>query len=774
MTSPHSSAVSQYVLKISSRCDLSCDHCYVYEHADQSWLHKPKVLAEATARQAAVRISEHATGHLLDEVHVVLHGGEPLLPGARRLRGILHSLRSTIAPVTRLDLRIHTNGVLLDEELCELFAEYAVRVGVSLDGDRAANDLHRRFADGRSSHAAVLRAIGLLREPRYRDLYAGILCTVDLDNDPIAVYEALLAQAPPRLDLLLPHATWDSPPRRPAGVQAPYAAWLARIHERWLSDGRPVSIRLFDSLQAAWEGRPSGSEAAGLDPVDLLVIDTDGSFEQADSLKAAFDGAPATGFNVFAHSVDEAAAHPGVAARQAGLGALCQTCRECSLVQACGGGLYAHRYRSGNGFNNPSVYCDDLKVLIPQVTTRPRIMTSAPTREHTSWAGHSLSGSVFDLLAAGPGDRSAMTSLIDTRWSVNRALVAAVGSSLDGQGGDLGQVAADGWALLSMLDVEHPEAVREVLTYPFVEAWAMRCLRPATSADPDLDRAHLAGVAAAAALRAGIETELVLPVRDGSVFLPTVGALGVYTDTSRTSTVRISPSGLSSQHGARGWQAVRHVTAVDLSFTVEDVDPFRDSMAWAVTGRLSAAAWKASRIALAAAARQLAGELPAYARVTGLGLRAVVPLRPRPAGHRPSAMVRRAFGAVGLALSADVDGLVAALVHEMQHVKLAAVCDLSDLFDRADRSRYPVPWRGDRRTIEGVLHGAYAHLAVAELWLSRSRQTSGEEAGRLFLMYRSWVEEAIQTLLVSGSLTRCGDRFVNGMQSAVGAWAGGA
>ena len=33
-------------------------------------------------------------------------------------------------------------------------------VGISLDGDRAANDLHRRYANGRSSYDQVLRAVG--------------------------------------------------------------------------------------------------------------------------------------------------------------------------------------------------------------------------------------------------------------------------------------------------------------------------------------------------------------------------------------------------------------------------------------------------------------------------------------------------------------------------------------------------------------------------------------------------------------------------------------
>ena len=63
-----------------------------------------------------------------------------------------------------------------------------------------------------SSHAQVLAALALLRQPRYRHLYAGILCTIDLANDPVAVYRALARESPPNLDLLLPHATWEHPP----------------------------------------------------------------------------------------------------------------------------------------------------------------------------------------------------------------------------------------------------------------------------------------------------------------------------------------------------------------------------------------------------------------------------------------------------------------------------------------------------------------------------------------------------------------------------------
>ena len=764
-----SASVSQYVLKVYGQCDLSCDHCYVYENLDQSWRHKPRSIAGATVAQAAARITEHAGLHQLKQVAVVLHGGEPLLLGYDRMRDVLRTLRTVIDPVMRLRLTIHSNGVRLDERFCDLFAAYDVRVGISLDGDRTANDRHRRFAGGRSSYDKVLQALALLRKAEYRHLFAGILCTVDVANDPIAVYEALLAQDPPRLDLLLPHATWDHPPHLPPGEHAPYAAWLRQIHDRWVADGRPVPIRLFDSLVAAWQGRRSGSEAAGLDPVDLLVIETDGSWEQADSLKIAYDGAPATGFDVFSHSVDEAAAHPGMAGRRAGISGLCPLCRACPLVQACGGGLYAHRYKTGSGFENPSVYCEDLKILIPAVTDAAK-----PTRRaregHEPGGRDLLLDESFDLLAAGPGDRAAMEALADTRYSVNRALVAAVAASLS-TSGDLGQAAVEGWRLLSALDAGHATAVREILTYPYVGAWAVRCLTGATDAEADMRRAHLAGLAAAVALRAGIDTELALPVRAGSVYLPAVGAFAVDAGTNPIARVHVSGSGITCPQSTGQWLAVRRVDAAGMSVTVDDIDPFRDCQAWAAAARLPTATWESWRRALTTAAAQLTAELPVYGSVIGAGLRSVVPIRPLASGLRQSATARQAFGAVAVALPEDPGSLCELLLHEMQHLKLTALGDLFDLFDRTDDRRFWVPWRGDTRPVEGLLHGTYAYVAVAELWRSRAMAAPDAQALGRYRVYRSWVEDAIDTLLRAGSLRPAGERFVVGMRATVRGWA---
>jgi uncharacterized protein len=764
-TQTSSAAISQYVLKVHSRCDLACDHCYVYEHADQSWRIKPRVISAATAEMAAERIGEHAAKHLLPQVNVILHGGEPLLLGRDAMRGVLSVLAARITPVTRLDVRIHTNGVRLDERWCELFDEHAVRVGVSLDGDQAANDLHRLFADGRSSYGQVRQALALLRGPKFRHLYSGLLCTVDLANDPVAVYRALIAERPPRLDLLLPHATWDNPPSRPATSPHPYADWLLAVYRCWVKDGRPVPIRLFDSVLSASRGGPSWTEMIGLDPVGLLVIDTDGSWEQADSMKTAFDGAPATGMRIQAHSVDDVVRHPGIAARRGGLSTLCTACQTCRVVRICGGGLYAHRYQSGTEFSNPSVYCADLMEMIGQLTAKPPEVMMVRTEQRPSRPVHQLTDAALDALAAGPGDVAAVTTLSSARLSLTRALVAILGAATD-QSTDqrrdhkLAIAAAEGWAVLCDVDAACPDAVADVFAHPYTHAWAVRCLNPPPGADTELDRAHLAGLAAAAALRAGISAVLPLPVRDGLVHLPSLGAFDARTSATRTVRVSVSAGRLTTGDGY-AWRPVRRVAGSAVQVAVDDLDPFRDCQQWPATGRLSESEWLAWQRGLTAASRRLADRAPAYAQVLATGLRAVIPLYPTAEGTR-SATARQAFGAVGVAFPADPREIDDLLVHEFQHTKLYGLCDLRELFDRADTQRLRIPWRPDPRPVEGVLHGAYAHLALAHL--SRGRGEAGRTA---WLRYQGWVRGACEALRGTRALTADGQRFVAGIEAAV-------
>ncbi|GAA0996221.1 FxsB family radical SAM/SPASM domain protein [Acrocarpospora macrocephala] len=367
------SAFRQFILKVHSRCDLACPNCYVYEMADQGWRNQPRQMSPAIVAHTADRIAEHARTHRLSDVDVILHGGEPLLAGAESLEFIVRTIRSACAEVgTRVRVSMQTNAVRLDETFLRIFSDLGIRVGVSLDGYAEAHDRTRVFAGGRGSHERVARALRLLDGP-FHQIFAGILCTIDLRNDPVRTYRALLEFDPPSVDFLLPHGNWSAPPpqRDPDSAATPYADWLIRVFDEWRDAPRfRTEIRLFHEITRLLSGGASRSESVGLSPALMVVVETGGAIEQSDILKSAYQGASATGLHVLTDAFDEALRHPAVIARQIGERALAPECHACELLRVCGGGLYAHRFRPSTGFRSPSVYCPDLYRLISYISDR--------------------------------------------------------------------------------------------------------------------------------------------------------------------------------------------------------------------------------------------------------------------------------------------------------------------------------------------------------------------------------------------------------------------
>jgi uncharacterized protein len=723
-------------------------------------------------------------------VHVVLHGGEPLLLGEERTRGVLEILRREIAPVTSLVMRMHTNGVLLSESYLDLLAEYDVKVGVSLDGGRAANDLHRLDRRGNSSYDRVVKALDLLRAPAYRHLYSGLLCTIDIQNDPVEAYRALIEQEPPRIDFLLPHATWEHQPfglparrdrTRAKDGAAPYAHWLGKIFAVWEQEGRPVPVRTFDSVLAALHGRPSGTESLGLAPADLLVIETDGSLEQADWLKTAYEGAAATGFDVFRNSLDQAALHTGIMARQHGLDDLCDACRQCPVVAVCGGGLYAHRYDPATGFDNPSVYCADLVELIGRISRAEGMHGPAGSPGAAAVANpvaHTLGRAQFDALAAGYGGAAAIGALAEAQRSIRRGLMARLAQTGPQQDGRF----SAGWDQLAALDEVCPEAVDRALAHPHVRAWAVRCL-----ADPAFpDAAQLAGVAVRARMEADCGAVLVVPARDGLVHLPGLGALSappgapdLVVEVLSSRQLIVTGGGqahkidLTEPGGHPLWRPSRRVQAAGLAVLLEDLDPERRCHPGAAP-RLTEAEYARWQAAFTAAVAFVDEYLPGHAQGLRAGLASVVPLLPAADGSLRGGAVRHAFGAVAAALPQDPILLGLLLVRGFQQVKLGALLDLCDLYDTEDtRSRHYAPWSSAPESLEALLQGTYMRVAEAEFWRARRALLSGAAgaaAETRFCRSREEAAAGVHQLLDSGSLTVLGEQFVRTLGETVTPW----
>jgi HEXXH motif-containing protein len=386
---------------------------------------------------------------------------------------------------------------------------------------------------------------------------------------------------------------------------------------------------------------------------------------------------------------------------------------------------------------------------------------------------HRLSHKDFMTLAAGGSGVEAVRELAAVEHSKHMTFVWGVVAAAEGS--DQYPLARLGYDLLAAAMRKNRDAAGTVIRYPSVGAWARRTVQacrdgPAmTGAEPR----YLLGVAAAAAIRAGLQTEIEIPVTDGRVMLPSLGTALV---SGRSAVLRNDPRGArigrieisqDPSHDAPGWLGLRRVRVGPFNVLIDDLDPFRMPDMQYLTPRLETKPWDA---ALSGAWQVLEHGHAGIATEIAALVSAIVPL-PRPPSGEVSTTSPEAFGAIALSLPPDpVTGAVT-LAHEVQHVKLGALLDMVKLTLTDDGRRYYAPWRDDPRPLGGLLQGAYAYLGVSGFW-RRQRRLPGSElqADVEYARWRAATALAVETLRSSGRLTRAGLEFVSSMARTLGAW----
>jgi uncharacterized protein len=360
--------IQDFIFKVTSRCNLNCSYCYMYNKGDLSYLQQPKVMPVAVVDAAIERIRAYSSASGTRRVSIILHGGEPLLAGQTFFRRFVEKANSELKPDIQPVFNMQTNGALLDQSWLALLRELDIRFGISLDGPESINDANRVDHRGRGSYARVRRAIDLVRaDSRVDHLFRGVLCVVNLDADPLELYDFYRCLGIGSVDFLLPDGHYDNPP---AGLIAgstdtPYADWLIRLFNKWFSDDDPTfRIPIFEGIIGAIFGAPSGRDDLGGGCNGAIVIESDGTIEPVDVLKICGDRFTKTHFNVADSDIADAYQSDLIRMYLAGGRMLCKKCQQCPVKAVCGGGYLPHRYSVVNGFDNPSVYCHNLMKLI--------------------------------------------------------------------------------------------------------------------------------------------------------------------------------------------------------------------------------------------------------------------------------------------------------------------------------------------------------------------------------------------------------------------------
>ena len=300
---------------------------------------------------------------------VVLHGGEPLLLGPKKLDGVLSEFRSSVP--SECSFGLQTNGILINYETLDICFKNKTTVSVSIDGPKHVHDRGRVGHDALGTYDKVLEGINLLRKhPNATFLFSGLLAVIDPNSDPVEVYEFFKTLDPPGIDFLYRDGNHSRLPEGKESLRSTeYGQWLARLVEIYLVDQNPLPIRFIDDLIKLILGGKGTKDGAGLTDFGILVIDTDGSITKNDTLKSSFNGADrfAQGWSVHRDSLKEILGSHEFAQSHALQRPTSEICLSCPELQVCGGGMTLHRWRDTNGYDNTSVYCADQFLLIGQI-----------------------------------------------------------------------------------------------------------------------------------------------------------------------------------------------------------------------------------------------------------------------------------------------------------------------------------------------------------------------------------------------------------------------
>ncbi|MGW7050751.1 aKG-HExxH-type peptide beta-hydroxylase [Streptomyces sp. NPDC054887] len=347
------------------------------------------------------------------------------------------------------------------------------------------------------------------------------------------------------------------------------------------------------------------------------------------------------------------------------------------------------------------------------------------------------------------------------------------------------------WMLLEYAERHDPAAVRDVIDYPLTGAWLAGALTAPEG--PALDRhlAHFGGIAATAAVRAGCDLRLTLDAPAGLLGLPGLGTLRCPARRAelhaRGRTVRITGGGRTGAlllrrtggpggrpaGGGPGWSGLR--TLPGTAAVLDDLDPYRVPPGAAATMPAAERATVAREpwARLWSRAVALIGRTdPARAAEILAVQRVVVPLAPAdPAAyegrHPMSATLRAAPGGVLTSLPDGPGELAEVLVHETHHTKLTALHERVPLYRPGGQELHRVAWRTDPRPVAGVFQGAYAHLALTDLWRRGAAGAPAawrHRAGEQFARHRGHVAQALSVLLESDELTNAGREFAQEMR----------
>lgn len=155
------------VIQPTPFCNINCRYCYLPNR-----LSTKRISQDTLSKVIKALFDEDL---VTEETEILWHASEPLVMPVdfyRETFALIDQINKGRIPLRH---RIQTNATLIDEDWCQLFREFKIDVGVSIDGPQHIHDRSRVDRNGRGTFERVWRGVNLLQK---HDIPFHVICVV--------------------------------------------------------------------------------------------------------------------------------------------------------------------------------------------------------------------------------------------------------------------------------------------------------------------------------------------------------------------------------------------------------------------------------------------------------------------------------------------------------------------------------------------------------------------------------------------------------------------
>lgn len=360
-------------------CNIDCTYCFylekeaLYPERNKNWRMSDDTLE--------TYISQHIAAQSGNAVIFAWQGGEPTMMGLPFFRRVVE-LCDKYANGKKIEHALQTNGIVINDEWAQFFAENRFLIGLSIDGPAHLHNQYRVNRAGKGTHQQVVAAMALLKTHHVefntltvvgkhnvahaREVYDFLLAAGSRHMQFIPLVERMSTTESSVLNLVLPGesaaalAPWTVPSWQ-------FGEFLNAIFDLWICrDVGRVSVQMFDVALAAWTGQPPVLCVHSATCGHAFALESNGDLYNCDH----FVYPEHLLGNIHQQRIEEMNnSAQAIAFGQAKRDTLTPDCRRCDFRFVCHGGCPKHRFAvSPAGHPGHNYLCTGYKNFFQHIT----------------------------------------------------------------------------------------------------------------------------------------------------------------------------------------------------------------------------------------------------------------------------------------------------------------------------------------------------------------------------------------------------------------------